>query len=113
MNDLLQAIHGDAGVALGELRVDGGATGNDLLMQFQADLLGVPVVRPQVTETTALGAASLAGLSVGFWPSTDALASNWRADRRFEPGMPRERARERMDQWSRAVDRARDWHRED
>ena len=111
--EVLEAMQRDAGRPLTELRVDGGATGNDLMMQFQADLLGVPVVRPHVTETTALGAASLAGLSVGFWPSLGALASNWRAERRFEPGMPRERARERMDQWSRAVDRARDWHRGD
>ena len=111
--EVLEAMQRDAGRPLTELRVDGGATGNDLMMQFQADLLGVPVVRPHVTETTALGAASLAGLSVGFWPSLGALASNWRAERRFEPGMPREWARERMDQWSRAVDRSRDWHRGD
>ena len=68
-----------------ELRVDGGATANDLMMQFQADLLGVPVVRPRVTETTALGAAYLAGLSVGFWESMDEVAANWQVDRRFEP----------------------------
>ena len=111
--EVLEAMQRDAGRPLTELRVDGGATGNDLMMQFQADLLGVPVVRPRVTETTALGAASLAGLSVGFWPSIAALASNWRAERRFEPAMPREQARERMDQWARAVDRARDWHRGD
>ena len=111
--EVLEAMQRDAGRPLTELRVDGGATGNDLMMQFQADLLGVPVVRPHVTETTALGAASLAGLSVGFWPSLGALASNWRAERRFEPTMPREQARERMDQWARAVDRARDWHRGD
>ena len=111
--EVLEAMQRDAGRPLTELRVDGGATGNDLMMQFQADLLGVPVVRPHVTETTALGAASLAGLSVGFWPSLGALASNWRAERRFEPGTPREWARERMDQWSRAVDRSRDWHRGD
>ena len=111
--EVLEAMQRDAGRPLTELRVDGGATGNDLMMQFQADLLGVPVVRPHVTETTALGAASLAGLSVGFWPSLGALASNWRAERRFEPAMPREQARERMDQWARAVDRARDWHRGD
>ena len=67
-------MRGDAGIALAELRVDGGAAANDVLMQFQADLLGVPVVRPEVTETTALGAAYLAGLAVGFWDSTDALA---------------------------------------
>jgi glycerol kinase len=109
--DVLAAMQRDAGRPLTELRVDGGATANDLMMQFQADLLGVPVVRPQVTETTALGAASLAGLSVGFWPSLEALTANWRAERRFEPRMPREQAQARMSEWSRAVDRSRDWHR--
>ena len=90
--------------------MDGGATGNDLLMQFQADLLGVPVVRPEVTETTALGAAYLAGLSVGFWGSTDEVAANWRVNRRFEPVMPREAVAARLTQWERAVERSRDWH---
>ena len=94
-----------------ELRVDGGATANDLLMQFQADLLGVPVVRPHVTETTALGAAYLAGLAVGFWAlRRDEVASRWKVDRRFEPAMSRDEAAGRIRQWSRAVERARDWH---
>ena len=75
----------DSGISLSELRVDGGASTNDALMQFQADLLGVPVVRPAVTETTALGAAYLAGLAVGFWSSADEIARQWRVDRRFEP----------------------------
>jgi glycerol kinase len=92
-----------------ELRVDGGATVNNLLMQFQADLLGVPVVRPEITETTALGAAYLAGLSVGYWRSQDALARNWRVERRFTPRMSRDEAAFRMGQWSQAVDRARGW----
>ena len=70
----------------------------------------MPVVRPQVTETTALGAAYLAGLAVGFWPSTAAVAANWRADRHFEPGMSRDEATARMDRWAQAVDRARGWH---
>ena len=82
-------------------------------MQFQADLLGVPVVRPKVTETTALGAAYLAGLAVGFWGSTDEVAANWQVDRRFEPAMPREAAAARLRQWERAVERSRDWHEED
>ncbi len=77
----------DAGIALTELRVDGGAAANNLLMQFQADILGVPVVRPKVLETTALGAAYLAGLAVGYWASTDDIGRNWRIDRRFEPAM--------------------------
>ncbi len=111
--EVLDAMQKDAAQPLVELRVDGGATANDLLMQFQADLLGVPVVRPKVTETTALGAAYLAGLSVGFWQSTDEVARNWRADRRFEPAMPRVEAAARLRQWSRAVERARRWQVDD
>ena len=88
VSDLLDAMAGDAGIPLTELRVDGGAATNNTLMQFQADLLGVPVVRPMVTETTALGAAYLAGLAVGFWPSVDAISGQWKVDRRFEPAMP-------------------------
>ena len=100
----------DAHQPLIELRVDGGATANNLMMQFQADLLGVPVVRPKVTETTALGAAYLAGLGVGFWSSAAEVAANWQVDRRFEPVMPRDEAAARLAQWSRAVERSRDWH---
>jgi glycerol kinase len=111
--EVLLAMQRDAKQPLLELRVDGGATANDLMMQFQADLLGVPVVRPKVTETTALGAAYLAGLAVGFWGSLDDVASNWRVDRRFEPAMPREAAAARLRQWERAVERSRDWHVED
>jgi glycerol kinase len=107
--EVLDAMQKDAGRPLVELRVDGGATANDLLMQFQADLLGVPVVRPAVTETTALGAAYLAGLATGFWSSTAEVTANWRVDRRFEPAMPRDEAAERMHSWSRAVERARHW----
>jgi glycerol kinase len=108
--EVLQAMQRDARHALVELRVDGGAAGNDLLMQFQADLLGVPVVRPEVTETTALGAAYLAGLGVGFWSSPAEVTANWRAERRFEPVMSRDEAASRLARWSRAVDRSRDWH---
>jgi glycerol kinase len=104
---LLQAMSRDAeaagGAPVSELRVDGGACVNNLLMQFQADLLGIPVVRPQVTETTALGAAYLAGLAVGVWPDRAALASQWRAERVFNPTLPRDRAEERMALWARAV----------
>ncbi|HTP74198.1 MAG TPA: glycerol kinase GlpK [Burkholderiaceae bacterium] len=104
---LLQAMARDAsaggGAAVTELRVDGGASVNDLLMQFQADLLGIPVVRPQVVETTALGAAYLAGLTVGVYESLDELAAQWRVERRFLPTMPRERVAELMDRWERAV----------
>jgi glycerol kinase len=108
--EVLLAMQKDARQPLTELRVDGGATANDLLMQFQADLLGVPVVRPQVTETTALGAAYLAGLGTGFWRSTDEVAANWRAERRFEPAMSRDQAQARMARWSQAVERSRGWH---
>ena len=99
---LLQAMVADTG-AVTELRVDGGACVNDLLMQFQADLLGIPVVRPAVTETTALGAAYLAGLAMGVYSGLDELAAQWRVQRRFEPAMPRERAVELMGQWQHAV----------
>jgi glycerol kinase len=104
---LLQAMARDAsaagGAPLAELRVDGGAAVNDLLMQFQADLLGIPVVRPRITETTALGAACLAGLAVGVYKNLDELAAHWQVQRRFEPAMPRERAAELMAGWERAV----------
>lgn len=109
--ELLAAMQQDAHQPLLELRVDGGATANDLLMQFQADILGVPVLRPKVTETTALGAAYLAGLAVGFWSSLDDLSRNWQIDRRFEPVMTRDEAGTRMHEWSRAIERARGWAR--
>ena len=108
--EVLLAMQKDARQPLIELRVDGGATANDLLMQFQADLLGVPVVRPEVTETTALGAAYLAGLGTGFWGSPAEVAANWRAERRFEPAMSRDEAASRLSRWSHAVDRSRGWH---
>ncbi len=107
--ELLAAMQADARFPLRELRVDGGAARNNLLLQFQADLLGVPVVRPTIVETTALGAASLAGLAVGLWRSTAELAANWRVDRRFEPRLSRDEASMHMRRWSRAVERARGW----
>ncbi|MFP5405643.1 MAG: FGGY family carbohydrate kinase, partial [Gammaproteobacteria bacterium] len=100
---LLQAMQRDSGVPMSELRVDGGACVNDLLMQFQADLLGIPVVRPGVIETTALGAAYLAGLSAGVWRGLDELSAHWQVERRFEPAMPGARAAELMQRWERAV----------
>jgi glycerol kinase len=109
--ELLEAIERDSGQPLVELRVDGGATANDLLMQFQADLLGVPVVRPAVTETTALGAAYLAGIGIGYWRSQAEVAANWQVGRRFEPQMGRAEAAARRGEWSRAVARSRDWAR--
>jgi len=107
--DVLRAMEADSGLPLRELRVDGGAARNDLLMQFQADILGVAVVRPEVTETTALGAAYLAGLAVGFWSGTAQIRENWRQQRRFEPAMgDRERAG-LLGAWHQAVARTRGW----
>ena len=88
---------------MAELRVDGGACVNDLLMQFQADLLGIPVVRPQVIETTALGAAYLAGLGCGLYQGLEELSAQWRVERRFEPRMARDRVAELMAHWEHAV----------
>jgi glycerol kinase len=105
--DLLEAMQRDAAEPLTELRVDGGASANDLLMQFQADLLGVPVVRPRVLETTALGAACLAGLATGYWDDAATLARHWQVDRRFEPAMSRDEAAARMAGWHDAVARVR------
>jgi len=107
--ELLEAMQKDAGEKLSELRVDGGAAANDLLMQFQADLLGVPVVRPKVLETTALGAAYLAGLTVDLWKSRDEIASHWKAERRFEPRMSPSDREARMARWREAVGRSRRW----
>jgi glycerol kinase len=109
VTDLLDAMRMDAGIPLTELRVDGGAAVNDTLMQFQADLLGVPVVRPAVTETTALGAAYLAGLASGYWQSIDEVSGQWRVDRRFEPRMPRGEADALRERWSAAVGRSKGW----
>jgi len=107
--ELLEAMQKDSGEKLSELRVDGGAAANDLLMQFQADLLGVPVVRPKVLETTALGAAYLAGLTVDLWKSRDELAAHWKAERRFEPRMSATERETRMARWREAVGRSRSW----
>src|SRR4029079_5179744 len=107
--DVLQAMQADAGIKLKQLRVDGGASANDLLMQLQADLLGVPVVRPKVAETTALGAAYLAGLAVGFWKNQADIARQWQVDKRFKPAMKRA-ARVRISKgWERALGRAKAW----
>jgi glycerol kinase len=107
--DVLEAVHSETGTPLAALRVDGGASVNDLLMQFQADVLGVPVVRPQVTETTALGAAYLAGLATGFWAGPEELRAKRQGDKRFEPRMdPADRA-ERRGRWQKAVERAKGW----
>ncbi|ANG85188.1 glycerol kinase GlpK [Microbacterium aurantiacum] len=111
--EVLDAVNADSGVPLTELKVDGGMTANDVLMQFQADILGVPVVRPVVAETTALGAAYAAGLAVGFWSGLDDLSKNWQEDRRWEPRME-EADRERLlRNWRKAVTKTFDWVDED
>jgi glycerol kinase len=107
--DVLDAVESEAGTPLGALRVDGGAAVNNLLMQFQADVLGVPVVRPQVTETTALGAAYLAGLSTGFWAGPEALRAKRHGDERFAPRMEAHERKERRELWKKAVERAKSW----
>jgi glycerol kinase len=101
----MDAMQRDAGIAITELRVDGGASANNLLLQFQADLLGVPVVRPRIIETTALGAAYLAGLTAGVWQNSEEIAAQWRIERTFEPGISRDEAAARMQQWRGAVQR--------
>ena len=107
--DVLTAMEADAGIRLTQLRVDGGATVNNLLMQFQADILGVPVVRPKIAETTALGAAYLAGLAVGYWKDPDEIATQWQIDHVFEPALSPERREELRAGWTKALDRAKDW----
>jgi len=107
--DVLAAMEADSGVPVAELRVDGGAAVNDLLMQLQADLARVPVVRPRVQETTALGAAYLAGLATGVWKDTNDIAAHWQVERTFEPALDRGRAADLRTRWSRAVERAKGW----
>lgn len=107
--DVLTAMEADAGLRLTQLRVDGGASLNNLLMQFQADILGVPVVRPKIAETTALGVAYLAGLAIGYWKDPSEIAGQWQIDRVFEPDLSPERREELKAGWAKAVDRAKEW----
>jgi glycerol kinase len=107
--DILSAMESDAGIPLAELRVDGGAVVNDLLMQFQSDLLGVPVIRPRVVETTALGAAYLAGLATGYWKSMEEIARQWKQDKAFNPAMDPNKAEDLRRQWGLALERAKGW----
>lgn len=109
--EVVEAMRRDSGIPLTTLKVDGGAVGNDVLMQLQADILGVPVVRPTLHETTALGAAYMAGLAVGFWSSLDELRANWMTDRIFEPQWPEQRRQDGYAGWLRAVERSRGWIR--
>jgi glycerol kinase len=107
--DIVDAMGKDSGVELTKLKVDGGMVGNELLMQFQADILDVPVVRPKVSETTALGAAYAAGLAVGFWPDLDELRQNWSIDKTWQPGMDPEVRKNYYREWKKAVERTFDW----
>jgi len=107
--DIMDCMQKDTGITLSALRADGGASRNNLLMQFQADVLGAPVERPRVTETTALGAAYLAGLATGFWGGEEEIEALWRLDRRFEPSMPQARRDCLVHDWQRAVERAKAW----
>ena len=107
--DLLEAMQQDSGVKLSVLKVDGGACVNDELMQFQADMLGTQVQRPVVPETTALGAAYLAGLAVGYWDSLQEVQANWKLQQSFDPQMPESQRQRRYDQWADAVRRCQGW----
>jgi glycerol kinase len=109
VRDILHAMESDSGIRLKELRVDGGASANNLLMQFQSDLLNVPVARPRVAETTALGAAYLAGLAVGYWKSREQLSAQWQMDRRFTPGMKSAERSRRLAGWNKALQRSKEW----
>lgn len=107
--DVLGAMEADSGIKLADLRVDGGAVANNMLMQFQADILGVPVERPQIIETTALGAAYLAGLAVGVWASKEELKQRWQLQNRFEPSMKPDQAAAYYKGWRKAVKHAMHW----
>ncbi|MPY10771.1 glycerol kinase GlpK [Arthrobacter bussei] len=111
--EVLDAANADSGVNMEDLRVDGGMVANDALMQFQADILGIPVIRPKVTETTALGAAYAAGLAVGFWKDTDELATNWAEDKRWNPSMDDAERDRQLRLWKKAVTKTFDWVDED
>ncbi|HKZ66893.1 MAG TPA: FGGY-family carbohydrate kinase, partial [Chitinophagaceae bacterium] len=111
--DLLKAMEADAGLPIKEVRVDGGATVNNQLMQFQSDILNTQVIRPQVTETTALGAAYLAGLAVGYWNSIEELQQYWQKDKSFTPSMNDKKRNELQKNWKKAVKAAQAWTTED
>jgi glycerol kinase len=107
--EVLDAMNADSGTTLRALKVDGGMVRNELLMQFQADILGVPVIRPAISETTALGAAYAAGLAVGFWSGVEEIRANWTADRQWDPVMDSPRREKFYAQWRKAVTRTLDW----
>ncbi len=107
--DVVEAMEADSGIATTELRVDGGATVNHMLMQFQSDILNTPLVRPKVSETTALGAAYLAGLAIGFWNDLNEIKEQWQVGQVFEPGMDDDRRTALISTWRKALERSRNW----
>jgi glycerol kinase len=107
--DVLKAMEADAGISIAELRVDGGATINNTLMQFQSDIVNTKVIRPKITETTALGAAYLAGLAVGYWKNIEEIQKQWQVDKNFTPSMPETKRTELVSGWQRAVNAAIAW----
>jgi len=107
--EVLEAMERDSGIAIRDLRVDGGMVVNELLMQFQADILGVPVLRPKISETTALGAAYAAGLAVGYWSSTDEIRGNWAVDKSWTAAMDGAKRKKLFTSWQKAVTRSFDW----
>ena len=109
VKEVIDCIYDETGVPIKELRVDGGASSNNLLMQLQADVLNTQIVRPKITETTALGAAYLAGLSVGYWNSLDDVKKHWHMDKSFVPGNSHEKQRQDYRKWKRAVERSKSW----
>ena len=111
--DVLKAMEADSGIALSTLRVDGGASANNLLMQIQSDIIQARVARPMCVETTAMGAAYLAGLAVGYWAGREDIVSNWQIDRVFEPGIPAEEQARRIKKWHKAVAYTRGWEKDD
>ena len=113
VSDVLEAMEADSGLKLTEMRADGGAAANNLIMQFQADMLQVPVLRPKVLETTALGAAYLAGLAVGFWDSQEEIARQWQIDQRYEPQMDKEAVASLKRGWQKALEKSKDWAERD
>ena len=109
MHSTIPPIWKPSGIKIKELRVDGGATANDTLMQFQSDILGIPLLRPKVAETTALGAAYLAGLATGFWKDIDDIKSQWQAEKNFSPKIDQEKVKMLTKNWRRAVERSKNW----
>ena len=113
VNDVLEAMRADSGIALAALKVDGGASANDFLMQTQADIIHAPVNRPVCVETTAMGAAYLAGLAVGYWANKEEVIKNWAIDKKFEPEVEEEERQKRIKGWNKAVKYAYGWAKEE